>query len=313
LGFFIYDETRVGYGGATEQAQYRQRSDCLWPAYRKRVSQTRGVPYLASGLGLFDRLDGYLDSETLAAELNSHNVWKMWDTDSAALPGQMSVTDPNETAYDVDSYEALLRSEPGTVHRLKPGEDFDVVGLKRPGDTFEPYVVHMLRLFGAGIGYPLELVLLDFSKTNYSSARAALQEARRHFRLWQRMLAMSIVTPWYRRRVSQAIAAGDLPYGENWDRHIVQWPGWDWIDPQKEAAAFEKLLELKVKSRTEMIRERGREPADVYDELRRDEEMLAERELVGAASDETVETGGPEETGEPDSGDEMSAGDDDGA
>jgi capsid protein len=103
--------------------------------------------------------------------------------------------------------------------------------------------------------------------------------------------------------VSQAIAAGDLPYGENWDRHIVQWPGWDWIDPQKEAAAFEKLLELKVKSRTEMIRERGREPADVYDELRRDEEMLAERDLVAAAgeeSDESVEPEGIDDTGDDD-------------
>ena len=58
----------LGFVASLDQTQAIPASQARLVAYRKRVTQTRGVPFLASILCIYQRLDGYLDSETLAAD-----------------------------------------------------------------------------------------------------------------------------------------------------------------------------------------------------------------------------------------------------
>ena len=58
-----------------------------------------------------------------------------------------------------------------------PGDKVAPFTPSRPNSGYGQFVENVLRHIGAGLNIPFELLMKDFSKTNYSSARAALLEA----------------------------------------------------------------------------------------------------------------------------------------
>ncbi|HUX15408.1 MAG TPA: phage portal protein, partial [Phycisphaerae bacterium] len=157
-----------------------------------------------------------------------------------------------ETAPD-GSEQQLVKSEPGGIITGALGDELQMFHPARPGQTFQPYVTTAIRLIGAGMGMPLELVLLDFSQTNYSSARAALLQSYRTFMTWQEFAVDDILNPVYQRWIGQGIVDGDLPLRE--DAFAVQWllPKWAWIDPLKEVLAAEKATAMGIDTLTQHI------------------------------------------------------------
>jgi capsid protein len=55
-----------------------------------------------------------------------------------------------------------------------PGDKVSPFTPSRPNSGYGQFVENVLRHIGAGLNIPFELLMKDFSKTNYSSARAAL-------------------------------------------------------------------------------------------------------------------------------------------
>ena len=143
-------------------------------------------------------------------------------------------------------------------------------GSERPGNNFDPFVVMCARIIGVAVGYPLELIMLDFSRTNYSSARASMGEARRGFRRWQRWLQTNVAIPWYKWQIARGIASGAIPANKNAFKVRCQWPGWNYIDPKKSAEANAIDVAGGRKSNSECIRERGGDPDEVFAEIASD-------------------------------------------
>lgn len=234
----------------------------FYPAYRTRFGQTIGVPYLASILGFFDRTNNYLDYESLAAEGNSMMGWQILrDNISTGPTGTEDNPDTSSSFDQVQKMEPMMVFDFGTT-----GEKVEMIGSARPGDNFEPYLINSLRIVGVGIGMPLELLLLDFSKTNYSSARASLGEGRRMFRAWQKFCQVKFCMPWYRWQIARGIASGELPADPRLFQARVQWPAWEYIDPVKESTGNQISIDGNVKTQSEVIRERGAEPDEVFNE-----------------------------------------------
>jgi lambda family phage portal protein len=270
VAYYIADpreKNKAGYGWVEgwQKAQRLEAADVQHVCRRTRFTQTRGVPELAASLDLYERLDGYLDSETLAAELASHLAWFVKRAGTGNLPGTDTYSDPNQTANSSTAslYDRVLRSEPGQVFDLLTDEEIGVVKNERPGDTFEPYIVTMLRMVGAGLGMPLELVLLDFSKTNYSSARASLLQAYRVFQRWQRFVRDWIIQPAYDRMVRRWIASRKLSPVRNASRLRYYPPRWAWIDPLKEVLAMEKRISCGAGTLEDWVVEEGK----IFDQL----------------------------------------------
>ena len=273
-------QTRSDYGTVSMTAESKRiaAANAIVPAYRTRHNQTRGVPFLAAILGRFDRTNNYLDYESVAAELNAMLGWKIT---KQTLEDQPAGSEDND---DVDStYDKVQKMEPGLIFDLLEGEDIDMIGSQRPGTNFESYIIMSLRIIGVGIGMPLELVLLDFSKTSYSSARASLGEARRMFRVWQRFSGQTICMPWYSWQITRGIATGELPAAEGIYKSRVQWAAWEYIDPLKEANGNRVALANRTKSISQCIRETGGEPDEVYDEIASDAKKLATLGIIVAA------------------------------
>jgi len=262
--------TKGDYGMAAAGNSMRIPVQYAWmPAYRKRFGQTRGIPFFAAALSFYDRTNNYLDYESLAAELNSMMGLKITKQPTEAAPAG-SIDNP-DTA---DTYDKLQKMVAGMIFELKPGEDVDMIAANRPGEQFEPYIVTCCRIIGVAVGFPLELMMLDFSKTNYSSARASLGEARRMFRGWQKFSEKQICMPWYRWQMSRAIAAGTLPARPELFKARCQWPAWEYIDPKKEAEGNKLDISNFTKTPSECIRERVGEPDEVFEEIRTDKEKL---------------------------------------
>lgn len=248
-------------------------ANAIFSSYRKRPNQTRGVPFLASILLTFDRTNNYLDYESLAAEINSMLAWALTKKE-----GTDSTLAGNEDNDDTESsFEKIQKLEAGMILELLEGEDLKMIGADRPGDNFEKYLITMLRIIGVGIGYPLELLLLDFSKTNYSSARASMGEGRRSFRCWQNVIAVQKAMPWHGWQIGRGIASGELPPRPELFKAHPQWPAWEYIDPKKSAEGNKIAVDLNAKTVSQCIRETGRDPDEVFAE--RAEEIKKMKEL----------------------------------
>jgi capsid protein len=137
------------------------------------------------------------------------------------------------------------------------------------------------------VGFPLELMLMDFSQGNFSSQRMALEEARRSFRRWQQFCHRKLCMPWYRWQIARGVASGELPARDDIFKANVQWPGWPYIEPFKEANANRIAVEGLQKSVSECIRARGLEPLEVFDEIAEERKLFKSLglELVPSKSD----------------------------
>lgn len=278
-----------GMVGLNTKPQRIPASDALFPAYRKRHNQTRGVPFLAAALAFFDRTNNWLDYESLAAEGNSMLGFKIKrEPTETILTGAID----NEDAESSGTFEKVQKMEPFSILDLAPGEDVDMVTSQRPGSNFEPYLVTCCRIIGVAVGFPLELIMLDFSRTNYSSARASLGEARRGFRVQQLFSAKRICMPWYRWQIDRGIASGELPAKAELYKARCQWPAWEYIDPEKEAKGNEVAIDNRTKSISECIRETGQEPDEVFAEIAEDNKKLAALGIMPRVSEGGARAGG---------------------
>jgi lambda family phage portal protein len=286
--------TTSDHGNVDSSKQYKRVSakNAIFPAFRKRAGQSRGLSFLAALLGTFERANNYLDFEQFAAEQNSMFGWKIKKKpdDTGDLSGMVDNTD-GETD---DVWDKMQKMTQGLMLELEPDEDVEMFGAERPGNNFTDYIVMCCRIIGVGIGYPLELLLLDFSKTNYSSGRMALSEAKRMFRTWQRFGKTKICLPWYKWQIDRGIASGELPARSELYNVRLQWPGWEMVDKLKEAKGDDISILNRTKSRSSCIRDRGEEPREVFEEIAAETLRLKELGLIeeksstGKASEEVA-------------------------
>lgn len=235
----------------------------------KRPGQTRGEPFFAPVLSAFKDLGDMFEAEIVAGRVAACFAAFITKTDAF---GSIN-NNPN-----VDSQGRKLDSlEPGMIEYLNPGEQVSFGDPKRPSGTFAPFVEAVLRSIGSSLGLPLELVLKDFSKTNYSSARAALLEARRYFRADQTWLAARLCQPCWEWVLEEAWYREDLPsidllgeQREDWMR--VSWiaPGWGWVDPVKEVESSVIAIGAGLSTLAEECGSQGRDWEDVMVQQKRE-------------------------------------------
>jgi capsid protein len=70
---------------------------------------------------------------------------------------------------------------PGMAVRLRKGEKIETVDNKNPGNNFDGFINLVCRVAGLPEGLPIELILLDFHRGNFSSQRMAMQAAYKTF------------------------------------------------------------------------------------------------------------------------------------
>jgi lambda family phage portal protein len=241
-----------------------------------RPGQLRGVPHFAPVLTYFKDLADYLDAELVAAKVAACLAVFVTRDDSqyAALAAS--------TGVEPATNKRIQGIEPGLVTYLGLGENISVVDPKRGGETFSSFVEGILRMIGIAIGLPYELLAKDFSKTNYSSARASLLEGRRLFTTWRSWFAAQFCQPFWYLVLEEAYLRGLFKAPRFYEMRAeytrAAWigGGWGWVDPVKEVQASKLAIDYGLSTQAEEVAGQGRDWEEVFEQLKREQERADE-------------------------------------
>lgn len=254
--------------------------------HKKTPEQVRGVSVLAPALSFFRNFADYMDYELLGAIIAaSFPVWieKNAAYDAHGMQGvqQQNNADGTKTHH--------MSTPPGQVIYGNSGEKPHMLKGDRPNNSFEIFVETALRAFGAATGMPYEIVAKDFSKTNYSSARAALQEAWRVFELYQDLLVNFDCQPVWEMMFEEAVLRGriKLPKGApDFYEFRAEYCAATWIgpartnvDPVKEMVANIMGLNIGTTTRADICAGSNKDWEEQIAQSKREKEALIEAGL----------------------------------
>jgi len=261
----------------------------------KRPGQRRGVPYFAPVISHFKHLADYLEAEVVAMRV------------AACLAIFITKDDPMSAAYNTSTStetgtgKRIQGIEPGMVDYLGVGESINVVDPKRPGDNFAPFLEGILRLIGVSLGLPYEILVKDFSKTNYSSARAALLEGRRLFMTWRRWFARRFCQPLYDLVLEEAYLRDmfDAPrfYDFRSEYTRAAWIGgaWGWVDPVKEVDSSRKAIDYGLSTLAEEAAGQGRDWEEILEQQAREKQRAKDLGITLSTAGKNESSGNEKE------------------
>ena len=247
---------------------------------KERTGQNRGKPILSAIMPLFKMLDHYERSELQASVVNAM-IAAFIET---PLDGE-SISElfgGSSEDYMAARNEWQVKLQGGAVIPVFPGDKVAPFTPSRPNAAYGTFVENILRHIGTGLNLPFELLMKDFSKTNYSSARAALMEAWRFFMGRRQWLATYWARPVYELWLEEAInkdlieAPGFYDNKALWTRCKWIGPGRGWIDPVKEAQASKIRMEIGLSTLEDECAIQGLDWEEVLEQRAREQTKMQE-------------------------------------
>lgn len=243
--------------------------------------QVRGVSLLSPAMKQFRDLADYVDYELVGAMIAaSFTVF-------LEAPADVMAGAAGFDGSAQDKAPSYLPMQPGTMTIGQPGHKPHIISSNRPGPTFDAFYERILRAAAASTGQPYEMVAKDFSKTNYSSARAALLEVWKLHTLYQDWMIRSFLRPCWMMVMEEAWLRGLLavPAGapsfwkspaimRAWGRCIWTRPPRGQVDPVKERQADDLALANLTETRTGICHARGMDFPTLARQRQREERLL---------------------------------------
>ncbi len=243
-----------------------------------RLHQLRGISEFASVLTRTEDLKDYEESERIAAKIAAS---------MAAYVKRNPGTDGYDPAADVREKDAHgnpvprnLRMQPGMIFdELVAGEEIGLIDTNRPNPNLVAWRAGQLKAYAAGVGASYSSISKDYAGS-YSSMRQELVEQWVHYAVLADDFAGQFSIPVWERFVAMAHLSGalripnDVMPGTEADCLVVG-QAMPWIDPLKEATAWEKLTQAGFASEVEVIRKRGGSPDDLLAQIKQWREQAA--------------------------------------
>ena len=233
LGYYVTNapDDKKDWKGRTEHS-YIKAEFAIFLAERHRFTMTRGLPVFTRNSDLFDNIDEFLEASIIQQKISASHC--VFIERKGGLDGLDGVT----TEIDSEGKEQQQQTvEPGMVLYGEPGESAKMLGASQTGQQFGPFMTQMLRFAGLIYGLPLEILSLDFSKTNYSSARASLLIAHKSFKKQHRTFIKETISPIARWKIRQWIREGKLADTRADYKITATPPKMISVDPLKETKA----------------------------------------------------------------------------
>jgi lambda family phage portal protein len=290
---------------------------------RDRAGQNRGIGVFTPVLAHAKMLARYYGVELQAATVATiFGTYVTSPYDPAMIEAAMDTSGgEQEMGYYQEMRADWAKDRPAMLNgvrvpTLAPGEEIKQVNAAHPHTGFEDFAHEMLRSMAAQLGVSAEQITQDWSKTNYSSARAALLESWKTLTRRSSEFKTGTATPVYSSWLEEAMERGDLddvlPFGGMTPDYVEartaysrsEWLGVarGWIDPTKEAAGSVMRMDGGLSTLKKECSEQGLDWEEVI--AQRKIEVAAFRKaglaLPDWAGDVAVaEAGKPEETPQP--------------
>jgi lambda family phage portal protein len=198
--------------------------------------------------------------------------------------GQTTPYTPGQTGGTLDT---ALELNSTTVQKLPQATEVQAINPTHPGNNYEPFVKDSQRWQSAGLGMSFEGFANNYTDSSYASARSGSLEERLSYQGQQQFLEEKVnrrLLSWF---IEAAWLAGLAPakmpgYARDprsyHEMATGQMPGWTWVDPQNDAQAAEKLIDLRIDTRTNQAAQRGQVFEDIIERQGEEADMMTELE-----------------------------------
>lgn len=302
LGYYVCDQH--GLLPLTGVSGYRYVRKETWWGRSKFIhifdarddGQTRGTNSLMSVMSQMHMLDKLQQTKlqnaivnamfaaTIESELNSNEAFQF------ITGGETAQQNMWGWVNSVNKYHkgANIRMNGAKVSHLLPGESLN---LQRPSNADNGYSqleMSILQYISAGIGVSVEQLTHNFQNSNYSSARAALNESWRYFMGARKFIAARFATAIFSLWLEEAIAKGvvRLPKNVNFWQARSALCRCDWIgsgrmsiDGVKEVRESMLLIESGLSTYQKELAKLGEDYIDIFEQQMREYKIRKDKGL----------------------------------
>lgn len=259
----------------------------------ERASQTRGISAFVSSLESFRGFDQFTRATIQSAVINSLIVGFMKSSagpeavsDSLSAPDLLKFSDQRTDYYK----ENPVQMGDAVLPVLPLGDELKLQTASKDVGSFDAFVRAIIRLVAASLGVTYEEASMDYSQTNYSSARAALIHAWADTLAFMGTLEAHLVRPFFVAWLEEAFDNGYIspPPGapdfyDAIDAYASgRWlgPGRGYIDPTKEILAAAARIEAGISTLEDECADQGKDYEEVLDQLAFEKQLRIERGLI---------------------------------
>ena len=245
-----------------------------------RAGQHRGVGVFTSILGHMKMLARYYGVELQAATVAAtFGTYVTSPYDPSLVQDALGADDGNAELGQYQQMRSQWSNDrPALLDGVKvptlfPGEKIESVASQHPHSNFAGFAHEMLCVFAAATGVSVEQVTQDWSRTNYSSARAALMETWKTLTRRRDEFTANTAGPMYATWLGEAMALGQLPLPARAPSYLeasaqysrAKWlgPGRGYVDGVKEPQG----AQLRMQSRTSTLSDEAGEQGKDWEEL----------------------------------------------
>ncbi|WP_441228008.1 phage portal protein [Tardiphaga sp. 20_F10_N6_6] len=244
---------------------------------KEMVGQRRGIPWASTALFRLHHLAGFEDAAVQNARAGASQMgFIQWEAGFGP------------ECEEGDDVAGSIDAEPLSFHELPEGAKLAEFKPQYPNGEFERFHKAMLRGAATGMGTAYNPIANDLEGVNYSSIRQGALDERDNWMECQQwlveVLCERVHSSWFKvQLLRQSIVAKGKPLDaaalvrlspRHWQPRR-----WDWIDPKSDVTANVTAVRGGFKSISEVIRERGRDPAEVFAEIADDYEQMVAAKL----------------------------------
>lgn len=248
-------------------------SDLLHVYLPEWVWASRGIPWAATALRRMKMLSGYEEAAITAARAaalkSAVYTFQEW-ANPEQLPAGVKLSD-GRLVQDLNV---------GGTEIAPYGMDLKPLDWQWPNTDHGDFCKEALRGIAGGLGVTYNGLANDLEGVNFSSLRQGALSERELWMQLQEWWIDWVTRPLYQRWLAYALRTGRIgrrtvePYAM--DRYqalstaTYQGRRWPWVDPVKDIEAARAAVALGTRSVSDIIRESGRDPDEVWEELRTD-------------------------------------------
>ena len=182
-----------------------------------------------------------------------------------------------------DDFEMLQEINGVMVHYLKKGQKINKLDPDLVDSTYGEFVTNVVRMIATARNISYELAFRDFSRVNYSSARASIIQDNKRFDYEQQHMIDYVLNPLFESWMDAMVMAGRIKsinpvaYFKNKQKYIQpKWitPAREWVDPIKDMKAIQLELQLGLTTKSEVVASRGKDFEEVLIQQKRENELI---------------------------------------
>ncbi|AUU91543.1 phage portal protein [Enterobacteriaceae bacterium ENNIH3] len=265
LAYHVADINPLNYtvnASSTERVPADEILHYFVPEY---AGQERGFPDCISVFKTLEDFNSYNEAAVIQKKIASSAMGFVTNSDTT-----------QDELLDTESEprEHIEYFEPGTIKELQPGQNIQTLNPTAGTDKITEFSDAVLTTISTGLGVPKSMLTGDTQNASFSAAKMADRISREGFKTRSNLLISKVLRPIYREFIKRLMVTElnnlsfvDFENIANCTFITVKPVS---LDPVKDAQYEQILLNMGVKSRSQIIRDLGMEPQHVFEELERE-------------------------------------------